>query len=199
MRDGAEVPLRPKARQHAPRFSRETWLEAAMEVLAKEGQARLKVERLAGALSVTKGSFYHHFRDRADFVESLLKYWAEAFTGWVMNEVRKSDGGPSERLLLLMRLIEQGELDRYDIAFRSWAAQDSGIAEAVQKVDVARHGFVRTLFEEMGFEGAELEIRLNVWLVYHSASHTVYTPPPVDGADHLEACHAFFVNGAPTP
>ena len=41
------------------RFDRAAWLWAALNVLARDGQARLNVEKLAGKLGVTKGSFYY--------------------------------------------------------------------------------------------------------------------------------------------
>jgi AcrR family transcriptional regulator len=72
----------PKPRQApAPRFDREAWLEAALEVLARQGQAKLRVETLARQLGVTKGSFYHHFKNREAFLKALLAYWAEASPG----------------------------------------------------------------------------------------------------------------------
>jgi len=63
------------------------------------------------------------------------------------------------RLLLLMQIIEQNALDRYDVAFRSWAAQDSAIAADAHRVDQSRREFVTALFAEMGFEGNELDER----------------------------------------
>ena len=82
----------------APRFDRERWLEAALEVLAREGQAKLEVVHLAAQLGVTKGSFYHHFKNRDDFVRSLTAYWSDVFTEWVKGEVASSGLGASERI-----------------------------------------------------------------------------------------------------
>jgi AcrR family transcriptional regulator len=186
-----------KKTQPAPRFDREAWLRAAMEVLARDGQAKLRVDRLAGDLGVTKGSFYHHFENREDFVESLLAYWSSAFTDWVVREVESLEVPADERLLRLMQIIQREGLDRYDIAFRSWAAQDPSVAEQVKKVDLARYDFIRSLFSEMGFEGRDLEDRLRIWLVFHSAQSTVFVPE--DNGDAEEAInrrHAFFTRPA---
>lgn len=62
-----------------PKVPAETWLATARDVLVEEGIAAVKVDRLAGRLGVTRGGFYHHFRDRADLLERLLAHWeAEA-------------------------------------------------------------------------------------------------------------------------
>ena len=183
--------------QPALRFDREAWLRAAMEVLAREGQAKLRVDRLASDLGVTKGSFYHHFESREDFVDSLLAYWSSAFTDWVIGEVRGVDGPATEQLLKLMQIIQREGLDRYDNAFRSWAAQDPSVAKEVKKVDLARYKFVRSLFSEMGFKGPDLEDRLRIWLVFNSAQSTVFFPE--DNSDAEEAItrrHAFFTRPA---
>ena len=62
------------------RLNRKEWLAQAITVLSQDGQARLRIDRLCEQLGVTKGSFYAHFRNRADFVEKILKYWSEEFT-----------------------------------------------------------------------------------------------------------------------
>jgi AcrR family transcriptional regulator len=182
-----------EAPQLATRFDRDAWLRTAIDVLAEEGQAKLRVERIAKALGVTKGSFYHHFESREAFVHRLLAFWSETFTASVMAEVSALDAPADQRLLALMRIIEKEGLDRYDIAFRSWAAQDPAVAEEVRKVDLARYAFVRELFAEMGFDGADLNERLRLWLVFQSAKRTVFVPE--DGADSdaaIERRHAFF-------
>ncbi len=182
----------------APRFDRDAWLEAALEVLARQGEAKLRVETLARELGVTKGSFYHHFKNREAFLQALLDYWAESFTQNIIAEAGAMEGTPHMRLLHVMRMIDRDGLDRYDCAFRSWAAQDPLVAKGVKKVDFARYRFIRSLFEEMGFEGDELEDRVRIWLVFHSTHHAVSVPSGKAGAktvaahDPIARRHAFF-------
>lgn len=177
----------------APRFDRERWLEAALEVLTREGQAKLQVVYLAAQLGVTKGSFYHHFENLDDFVRSLTAYWSEVFTEWVKKEVSTSDLDASGRLLLLMKLIERHGLDRYDVAFRSWAAQDPSIAAEVRKVDRSRRRFVEGLFAEMGFEGAELEERSCAWLIHYTGHRNAFLPKSSkNDPGRIERLHALF-------
>ena len=62
------------------RLSKEEWLARALEVLGKKGAGELTIESLARRLGVTKGSFYWHFKDRADFFRQLIEFWDENFT-----------------------------------------------------------------------------------------------------------------------
>lgn len=159
-----------------PRYDRERWLEAALNVLAEEGGARLRVDALAKRLGVTKGSFYHHFRGRSDFVSAVADYWTEAYTDAVIAHVEQIGGDGRQRMRTLIETIQAGEYDRYDIAFRSWAAQDPEVAQRVRRVDEHRYEFVRRMFADMGFEGTELETRVRAWLVFVSAQRAVYMP-----------------------
>jgi AcrR family transcriptional regulator len=59
------------------RLNRDSWLSLALEILAKEGRAKIQIEYLAEKLGVTRGSFYSHFSDRRDFNKSIAVYWAE--------------------------------------------------------------------------------------------------------------------------
>ncbi len=187
--------MTPKPPKAAPRFGRATWLQAAMEVLAREGQAKLRVDTLTKELGVTRGSFYHHFKSREDFVHALLEYWSSAFTVKVRDEVAGVDASAQDKLLILTQIIERDGLDRYDIALRSWAAQEPAVAEQVRKVDLERYHFVRSLFVEMGFEGTDLEDRVHIWLVYQSAQSTVYVPHDTrNDADAILRRHAFLVD-----
>ena len=92
-----------------------------------------------------------------------------------------------------MQLIEREGLDRYDIAFRSWAAQEEMVAEEVRKVDLARYRYVRSLFAELGFKGRELRERVRIWLVFHSAQRTVHMPENANrGRSQIAWRYAFF-------
>jgi Transposase DDE domain len=50
--------------------------------------------------------------------------------------------------------------DRYDIAFRSWAAQEPSVAKGVRKVDLARSDWIRAFVTERG-AGANIPPKRN--------------------------------------
>jgi AcrR family transcriptional regulator len=55
---------------------RAQWLQAGLDALRKGGVGAVRVERLGAGLELTKGSFYHHFRDRAALLDALLEFWS---------------------------------------------------------------------------------------------------------------------------
>jgi len=184
---------RARRRRLTPRFDRVAWLEAALEVLAQEGNSKLRIENLSRDLGVTRGSFYHHFNSREEFIAALAEYWVETTTEQTNAKIASLDIPAAERLLTLMQMIREHRLDRYDIAFRSWAAQNPKVAEQVRRVDLVRHKFVRELFAEMGFEGADLDDRVRMWLVYECSKGTVGAPEGVeDDEEFLRRRFNFF-------
>ena len=150
------------------RLSRGEWLKRSLEVLSKEGKAKLRIDTLTKELGVTKGSFYWHFKDRADFVRSLAEHWLETSTMQVIDTVNQVNNDASKRLFLLMEYLFRKDYGKYDIAMRAWATQEPGVARVVKKVDELRLIFVRSLFSELGFVGQELEMRARTFVVFHS-------------------------------
>ena len=118
------------------RITASTWIETARRSLIEEGIAGVKVDRLASRLGVTRGGFYHNFKDRAD----LLAHWE-------LNCRFLPDDQPSHRAAdaiewfdrAIARLIESDGYDhRYDLAVREWGRSSQRAAWAIDRVDRER-------------------------------------------------------------
>lgn len=151
----------------AERLGREEWLARALEVVARAGGI-MPIDLLVKKLGVTKGSFYWHFKDRKDFVHSLLDYWTRVYTKNVGRDVSRVEGDAGTRLLALMEVIHKNDWSRHDLALRAWADREPEVAEALGKVYRFRLDYVRSLFSEMGFEGRDLEMRARTFVIFHS-------------------------------
>jgi AcrR family transcriptional regulator len=156
----------PRNMAVSSRLNRTEWLARALEVLGKKGAGELTVDSLSQHLGVTKGSFYWHFKDRANFFRQLIEYWDEFFTQTVIAEISTRDSSPEDRLLELMQLVHTKHLDRFEMPVRAWAQQNPALAPLVRSVDKRRIGFVKSLFMEMGFDKDEAEMRTRVFLTY---------------------------------
>src|SRR5262245_18951187 len=94
------------------------WVAAGLEALRKGGVAGVRVERLAGTLGITKGSFYWHFRDRGALLDALLAYWETETTELEFERVREVHGLEARLVRLTEDVLEKG-LGRYDPAVRA--------------------------------------------------------------------------------
>src|SRR5215468_1559024 len=132
------------------RLTKSDWIEHGLRTLAKEGANALKVGPMATKLKVSRGSFYWHFQDIADFRSQVLRAWQERTTEQVIRELEAARGEP-DRLKHLMRraFVAKRGLDR---AIRSWAAEDKDVAATVAAVDTRRVSYIAEMLVAAGVE-----------------------------------------------
>jgi AcrR family transcriptional regulator len=150
---------KPTRKPGSKRFDRRRWMETALEALAQTGEAKLRVDKIAEALGVTKGSFYAHFESREDFLLSVVKYWGEEYTHRVKRIVEDEGGTARDRLRRVMEIVCAENLSGYDLAISSWAAHEPAIAPIVRRVYGYRMAYVRSLIKQAGVRGRHLETR----------------------------------------
>jgi AcrR family transcriptional regulator len=152
------------------------WLQAGLEALRKGGTGAVRVERLAGEVGVTKGSFYHHFRDRGALLDALLEFWSREMTDAEFERIRTLRGGLAARLLALAEDVLEKGMGRYDPAIRAWARNERKVAGAVAQVDRRRVRALTGLFEEEGFGAAEARTRARLFYTFLLGEPQVRAP-----------------------
>jgi AcrR family transcriptional regulator len=101
------------------RVTKSEWLSTALTELEKGSIEAVRVERIAKLLSVAKSGFYWHFKDRRDLHRQLLDYWLLEYTQVVTSNRRFLVGDPKVRLTRAMKMVQEEDLGRYDLAIRS--------------------------------------------------------------------------------
>ena len=136
--------------------SKQDWLKAGLDNLADAGVMGLTIDRLSNDLGLTKGSFYHHFRNVEDFQQQLISFWADQFLSTSHVLPHKSD----ELLALLDQVISEayGSVSGPEIAIRVWAQEDDFVRSVVQKVDSARGGFIFTVFNSITVDESQAHL-----------------------------------------
>lgn len=161
-----------------PQLSRDAWLVKALEVLRDEGIQGVRIERLARDLGVTKGSFYWHFTDRDDLFTSLLEFWSNQYNDIVTKNPQFLEGDPSKGLLAAMTRVREEDLDRFELAMRTWADHDPRVSKTVRTVYAQRTAFIRSFFDRLGFRGLDAEIRTRLVLCYLSWEPNMFIDEP---------------------
>lgn len=141
------------------RIGKGKWIEAAIEALGNGGVEAVRVERLARALGVTKGSFYWHFEDRTALLNAVLDGWEREGTEAIIEEIERGGGdAPSRVRRLWDRTSGQPGLTP-ELAIRDWARREDAVAERVLRVDRRRMEYLRRLFSEISSDPEEVEAR----------------------------------------
>ncbi len=148
-----------KASPAAGSEARAAWITAAMRALRSEGVAAVRVERLAAALGITKGSFYWHFTNRDELLDAVLEYWSLEMTEIEFARVAATDAGLAARLRALCEDVLVKGVGRYDPAIRAWGRTDARVAQLVAQVDRRRLRVLAGFFEDGGFDAGEARTR----------------------------------------
>ena len=146
----------------------QSWVEAATTVLVDQGIDHVRVDVLAGQLSVTRGSFYWHFRDREDLLRRVLQAWSERSTEQLTRRLATAHADPRGQLRDVISLPLRGraatKAARIELAIRAWARRDELARRAVDAADAARIGYHHEIFRALGF--ADDDARQRAFLLY---------------------------------
>ena len=139
------------------RLTKDDWLQQGLRTLANDGANALKVGPMSARLKVSRGSFYWHFRDIADFRSQLLQSWQERSTDQVIRELEAEKAGPDRLKHLMKRAFNVNR--KLDRAIRSWATEDEEVAALVASVDVVRIAYIAKMLMTAGVDGQRARAR----------------------------------------
>ncbi len=155
--------------------SRTEWVQAALEILNKEGVGQITIDRLARNLGISRSGFYWHFRNRDELLRVLLDFWSREMTQVITENVEIAALDPKGRLTITAQMVVDHDMARYELAIRHWALSDKEAARAVRSVTKTRFEFVRANFAELGFIGDELDMRAMLFTCYTSLESPMFS------------------------
>jgi AcrR family transcriptional regulator len=140
------------------RTPREAWINAALQALAEGGPDAVRVETLAKSLGVSKGGFYHHFKDRPALLVEMLDAWEKAMVDDVIARIESGPADSKAKLQQLFDLAPSADFD-VELALRDWSRRDKKIASRLRRVDNRRMEWLRSLFEPFSADENDVEAR----------------------------------------
>ncbi|GEK80726.1 TetR/AcrR family transcriptional regulator [Agrococcus baldri] len=129
--------------------SRNDWIAAGLAALADGGERAVRIDPLAAALGVTKGSFHHHFRGAGDLRRGVLEAHEGAQLELVATVTAETgELEASAAIAQLGTLIAHLPEDGLERAVRAWAATDAEAAAVQQRIDAARLEALEALWRQ---------------------------------------------------
>ncbi len=129
-------------------LSRTEWAEAALTALESGGIAAVAVEPLAKRLGTTKGSFYWHFKDRADLIDAVVELWERRYVTDAIARLSTIDD-PNERLQRLFAVAATPGTGRIDLALTEASKTSAAIADTIRRVQTRRIEFLAGIYEQL--------------------------------------------------
>jgi len=158
----------PVQKKKMQRVSKAQWLDMGLAVLETDGIAGVRIEILAKRLGISKSGFYWHFKNRDQLLKELLNHWSRELTEVATTNPEMLALEPKNRIIKTAEMILDYDLTRYEIPIRQWALHDAEAARAVRKVNRLRLDFLSEAFSELGFTGDDLDIRVMLFVCYHT-------------------------------
>ncbi|MEM7487781.1 MAG: TetR/AcrR family transcriptional regulator [Pseudomonadota bacterium] len=149
----------------------DAWIDAAYARFREGGVDAVRVDPLARALGITRGSFYWHFENRAALLRALLTRWREEETERAISENEAGGGDPGQRLLRLLHTCGADD-GRLEMGMRDWAARDAAAREEVRRIDERRVAYMTDLAEAAGVPSEAAASRCRVAYLAWLGSYT---------------------------
>jgi len=157
---------------------RRDWLEEGLNILEDLGAEALTIETLTNRLSVTKGSFYHHFKSYKGFKEQLLTFYEEQRTLQIIR-LAERETSPQAKLERVMRVTLHPS--HVEVAVRAWALQDIVVWEYQRRIDQQRLAYLEELsYAIIGDHFQAARMAQLFYSIYVGSQHIV---PPIQGTE----------------
>jgi len=90
--------------------TRQRILDAAQGLILEHGYAGISVDQVINSVGLTKGAFFHHFKNKAELARMLIRRYADAGVKLFaenMARARKLSDDPLQQFVILIGLYEE--------------------------------------------------------------------------------------------
>ena len=120
--------------------TRERILANAEELTLKQGFAGTSIDNILNATGITKGSFFYHFKSKADLAHALVeRYWARDYQLFEQFSKRADElsDDPLQSMLIFLKLFEEFIEEREEppegCIFASYVYQSQQFDDAIRE------------------------------------------------------------------
>ena len=146
-------------------LSRTDWLDEGQALLRDRGIEGVSIRTLTDGLGVSKGSFYHHFKDLEGYLEALADYFSNEQMIDLFKRARsQASDDPITRMTELAKIVLRNDGRKLMMAMRAWAKSNKAAAASVRKLDAASMDFLTEVFLELGFDKKDARLRAYLFI-----------------------------------
>lgn len=120
-----------------------------MQMLSGLGEDAIKIDKLCKDLKLTKGAFYHHFKNIEEYTMQLMQYWQVTKTENIINTANSEADFEKKVEKLNNMVIDEDHL--LEIRIRAWGIRNAKVNEFIKLVDQKRLVYLKSLYLEKNF------------------------------------------------
>jgi TetR/AcrR family transcriptional regulator, transcriptional repressor for nem operon len=156
-------------RQASAAQTRRALIDAGFRLTERTGLSGLSVNLLVGEAGVSKGSFFHHFGDRATYVAELHRDFHERLLAEIIDAIAGMPPGASRLMAAANTYLDACLRDRGVRSLLLEARAEPLIAKEVAALNAANAAFCKVDFEAMEWPHPRESARLWVGLTAEAA------------------------------
>jgi TetR/AcrR family transcriptional regulator, transcriptional repressor for nem operon len=157
------------SRQIAAAQTRQGLIDAGLRLAERTGLAGLSINLLVGEAHVSKGTFFHHFGDRASYLLALHRDFHERVFAEILQAIDGLEPGPSRLLTVAKTYLDACLRDRGVRALLLEARAVAAIADEVSARNASAAKICTTDFQAMGWPQPSESARLWVGMTAEAA------------------------------
>lgn len=179
------------------KLSRDDWVDAGLAAITRHGIEGVRVEPIAKALKVTKGSFYWHFKDREELCDAILERWRRQNTIEIIDYLSDvTDARERLRRLIRMPFETSTLVDpmRLSLGLLLWARNEPRVERVLAEIDELRVRMIAQMLIAIGIPESEAMARSVLTYSYMHVAMTL-----VESSDRVlqDQCEAILFGGSP--
>ena len=161
------------------KVSKRDWIEEGFKALVNSGPQALTIEALCVKLEVTKGSFYHHFKNRQDYIRELLEDWQQETTIKII-DVSQSETDTGKAINTLLKLVFDIPPER-DLAIRALTLYEPEARKFQEGIDRNRRIYLEKINNSFTNDKEESRLMAIIDYAWYLGIHLML--PPLDKED----------------
>lgn len=166
-------------------MNKDDWLQQSLKLVSENGVDVLKIDTLCKKLKVTKGSFYHHFKNHKNFIDSILDYWYKKYTLEIIDKIKTFNTEPLKQIELLNEVIYSKDLN-IEIEFRAWKVKDNRIKKYIEKIDLARLEIIENIQNQLNPNFSKKQKQLASKYIYTQFIGSLFIEPKIQKEEQKE-------------
>lgn len=125
------------------------WFIVGLQIIENEGVPKITIDNLCNLLKITKGAFYHHFKNIDGYIDALMAFWLKESTLKFIENVEKLDT-VKEKLYTLSHMSASSKY-KCEGRIRGWGYTNNIVQQYVKQVDKLRLDYLAKLFHDCGY------------------------------------------------
>lgn len=135
------------------KVDKKQWFVVGLDILEKDGFARITIDNLCTRLEITKGAFYHHFKNIDGYIEALMKYWLNQNTVQIIEDADKLATAKERMEFIGSVVINRSH--KSEQVIRAWSFSNQIVKKYIQQVDDLRIDYSTKLRVQLGMSEEE--------------------------------------------